>query len=104
MSLVMKQGDRYPSFETVLHSSIDFNLADAVAVTFVWRPKGGVTRHEGEMVVVDAPAKRVRFNWTSEATASVGTFEAQIEIEFAGGRMMTIPNAGFYEFSVAPTI
>jgi hypothetical protein len=102
---MIKQGDRYPSFLATITSSVAFDLSLATGVKFVWRLAGTPpgARNEGVMTVVDPVAKTVRYDWGAADTLVAGTYQAEIEVTFPVGLVMTFPNVGFIPFVINQT-
>lgn len=99
----IKRTNRLPSLKITLASTVDFDLATATGVKFVYRAQGRNTRTELVATTIDAPNKVIRVDWGSGDVATIGTYEYQVEVTFSGG-VMTFPSVGFKLFQVVPTL
>lgn len=105
MSLLFsfKKGAQLPLIELTLTSSVSYDLADASAVNFVYRPKGGTGRTVVALQVTDAPNKKVSLALESTDVDDLGTYECHVEVTI-GGKLMMFPQTGFDSFKITDTL
>jgi len=94
----MKQNDLEPSVRRRLVSKETGNPISLVGATakFLMANSYG-TLKVNAAAVIESPATAgiVRYDWTSGDTSEAGTFEAEFQITFPGGRNYSMPNDGY---------
>jgi hypothetical protein len=109
MAFPIKQNDLEPPFEVVLvenegeQTEAPVDLTDATGVKFLMREKGdtGVAKVNAAATVVGDPLDgRVRYEWISGDTDTVGEFDAEIQVMFPSSRPATWPNNRFWDIQV----
>jgi hypothetical protein len=98
-----KRGARLPSRTMTLKSKATFDLATASSVKLVYRKVGVVERNEIVASSIDAPNKRVTFDFGTLDTDELAQYQWHVEAVFSGKRW-DFPEGGFYTFSVVETI
>lgn len=101
----IKQNDRLPYIEATLSDS-GGNLTTLAGTTvyFVMKnAKTGAVAVRGLCVIVDATAKKVRYEWAVGDTAVAGVYRAEFEVNFAG-RPWTFPQPGYLIVNVIPDL
>lgn len=90
----IKQGDTRPRVETNLANA---DLANAAGVWFQMRLKTrrGMPRPKpirGLATVVDVATGLVRYNWTAIDTEVPGLYDAEWQVTYLDGSVLTFPN------------
>lgn len=103
----IKKGDTLPRIESTLKYSTGaaVNLTGASQVQFIYKHKqqSQVTIKTG--TIVDAAQGKVAYSWIAGDTATTGDYQAEWQITFSGGGILTIPNDGtFIEFRIVPSL
>ena len=111
MAFTIKQNDTKPDFVVALRDDIGepgeapIDLTTATDVVFNMRIEGGaVTISRAAVTVSDAANGEVTYEWDPADTDTVGTYEAEVEIEWPGGGVETVPNDGYFEIKVTDDI
>lgn len=100
----VKKGALLPSQVWTLTSSVAFDLSAATSVKFVYRLRDGdLERTEADIAIVDAAAKSVRLDLTTDMVAAEGVYQCHVEIVLGGNRLI-IPHVGLDTFVVTETI
>lgn len=103
MTYILKNGDRYPALTAVLSDQSGvINLSTASKVKFIM--KTGATTVEGECSVVGATEGKVEYPWGSSDTTTNGTYEAEFKIEWAGGKIESVPSAEYDSIQILPSL
>jgi hypothetical protein len=94
MSLNFTQGDTAPDVTAVLHAEDDplspTDLSTATAVRFQMRlPEGKRYKVDAAATIDDAVAGKVSYAWGANDLSQPGTYEAQWEITWTGGKVQT---------------
>lgn len=103
----IKKGDTLPRIESTLKYSTGaaVNLTGASQVQFTYKHKqqSEVTIKTG--TIIDATLGKVAYSWQPGDTAIIGDYQAEWQITFSGGGILTIPNDGtFIEFRIVPSL
>lgn len=106
MAFVIKQGDTSPDFVADLKNpdKSAVVLTGATVKFHMRSSRRGSTPLVGNASIVDAFIGRVKYEWTSSDTASVGDYEVEFEVTFADGKVETYPNDGYLEVSISEEI
>ena len=89
----IKTGDTSPSLKYQLLPTIDLTGA---TVVFNMRSGGSVIISRAPAVIVGSPVSGVvAYDWIAGNTATVGTYEAEFEVTYAGGAVETYPNSSY---------
>ena len=106
MAFYIKQNDTSPNLRAILKDGdeVAINLTDAT-INFHMRTVGG------ETAVVDAAASIVsaengilQYLWDAADTATVGSYQAEFEVTFAGGKIETFPHNGYIRVEITDDI
>lgn len=98
----IKQDDRLPEISSILKDAEDaiINLSGA-SVKFIMTNKlTGEKKIDADAEVVSAVAGSVKYAWIEGDTDESGAYRAEWEIEFADGRLMTVPNRTYLNVKV----
>lgn len=58
----------------------------------------------GNVTVTDASNGIVKYEWTSSDTSEKGYYEAEVEVEYSGGKKETFPNTEYIDVEVQPDL
>lgn len=97
-------GDTLPHLSAVLtQAGAPIDLTGCV-VRFEMRPFDGGDTLGGECVVDSATAGRVRYEWQTVDTATIGSYLGQFHITYGNGDTLTVPTTGVVSVAVGPRI
>ena len=99
--LSLRQGDRLPSFATVIQDQYGVALDISNARCFLTLrplnvPNNGLLLDRVELTVEDAVNGFVSYDWQAGQTlgASPGVYDVMIEVEYLTGNKLTVPSDG----------
>lgn len=95
---LMKQNDLEPSVRRRLISKETkqpISLAGATAKFLMADMYGNLKVNADAVIESPYAAGIVRYDWKAGDTDAPGTFEAEFQITFTGGRIYTMPNDGY---------
>jgi hypothetical protein len=100
--LTIRQGDTTPAFtQTITDQNGNAVNLTSATVTFVMRQLSSSTPTvNAAMVITDATAGQVQYNWSTVDTATPGVYMAEIHCVLSGGGSYTYPNEGYLEIEV----
>lgn len=98
LQFLMKRGDTAPSLRATLRNP-DGTAVDLTGATvrFLMRDRTSGTVRVGSAAIVTAASGIVQYDWQSADTATAGTYDAEFEATFPGGKIETFPNNGFFQ-------
>lgn len=98
----LKANDRLPSIQATLATAEQpVNLTTATGVTFIMRSRsGGPVKVNAPAVIVDAAAGLVRYDWEATDTNTPGSYEAEWEVIWSGGKAQTFPTLTYHTVDV----
>jgi hypothetical protein len=98
----IKQGDTLPPLTAVLRDAAG-NVVDLTgcAVRFIAGSQGREPILDKAALVADAEGGIVEVPWAIGDTETAGTYEAEIEVTFGNGDVLTFPNTTRLTFQVA---
>lgn len=106
MAFYIKQNDTSPNLRAILKDGdeVAVNLTDAT-INFHMRTIGGTTAVvDASASIVDAVNGIVQYVWDAADTATVGSYQAEFEVTFAGGAIETFPNNGYIRVEITDDI
>ena len=106
MAFYIKQNDTRPIISATLIDG-DGSIAnlDGASVVFKMRKVGAtVSTVDAAATIADAENGKVTYAWTALNTATVGDYEAEFEVTYAGGGIQTFPNNGYIEIEIVDDI
>lgn len=95
VDFTIKMDDQLPEIQAVLKDDNDspVNLTGISGIRFIMTDKAtGAIKVDAPATVVTAAAGLVKYSWEQEDTDTVGTYNAEWEVEFADGRLESFPN------------
>lgn len=106
MAFFIKQNDTSPALQVTLKdangSAIDLS---ASTVRFHMREIGATTaKVDASATVADADNGIVYYSWSAADTDTMGSFEAEFEVTFAGGEVESFPNNRFIQVEITDDI
>lgn len=112
MAFTIKQNDTRPFFVVALKddygeaTEAPVNLTTASTAVFNMRAHAGtavkVNRAGG--TITNAATGEVTYKWEATDTDTVGTFDAEIEIGWADGKVETFPSDSYWVVSIVDDI
>jgi len=106
MAFYIKQNDTSPNLRAILKDGdeVAINLTDAT-INFHMRTVGGETAVvDASASIVSAENGIVQYIWDAADTATVGSYQAEFEVTFAGGAVETFPNNGYIRVEITDDI
>jgi hypothetical protein len=97
----LKRYDRLPSIQ----ASLTYPGATAVDLTgatvkFIMKLPAGAVKVNAVAVVVTPASGIVRYDWLAIDTDVAGTYDAEWEVTFTGGKKQTFPTDGYLSVNV----
>lgn len=101
MSFYIKRNDTAPPLEAQLIDAEGnaINL-DMCGVRFIMRDGFGRMNVNRPATIVDATQGLVRVDWQEGDTSVAGVMKCEFEITFTDGRIMTVPNDGYFLINI----
>lgn len=98
----IKANDRLPSIQATLSSAgAPIDLTTATSVKFIMRPiAGGATKVNTAATIVTPTSGVVRYDWLAIDTNTAGSFQAEWEITWTGGKKQTVPTTSYHTVDV----
>ncbi len=102
---VIKQNDTLPTLEAQLIDAYGnpVNL-DLCAVTFRMKHGFGQKELERPATITDVENGKVRIEWQEGDTDTPGTYKAEFEVNMPDGKVITVPNDGYFIISIVPEL
>jgi hypothetical protein len=101
----IKRGDTLPALARTLGDASGAVDLTGASVRFIMRAANR------DVVVVDFPAQivsavegKVSYAWRPEDTAVAGSYDAEFEVTFGDGNILTFPNGGNIRISIVPDL
>lgn len=98
----IKAFDRLPSIQATFSSAgAPVDLTAATAVKFIMRPtSGGATKVNAAATIVTPTGGVVRYDWLAADTNTPGSFQAEWEVTWTGGKKQTFPTTTYHTVDV----
>jgi len=106
MTFYIKQNDTSPALLATLQDAdgIAVNITGA-AIRFHMRQIGSTAVDvDAAAVIVTALDGLVRYDWQAADTATIGSYQAEIEVTYADGTIETFPNDGYIRVEIIKDI
>jgi hypothetical protein len=107
MAFYIKQNDTSPSLRAVLKDGDDIAIdLTGATVRFHMREIGGNNAAVDADAQIVAPSASgiVQYDWDNGDTATIGSYQAEFEVTFAGGAIETFPNSGYIRVEITDDI
>lgn len=106
MTFYIKQNDTRPIMSaTLIDGDGSVVNLDGASVAFKMRAVGGSTaKVDASATVADATNGKVTFTFSASNTDTVGEYEGEFQVTFAGGGIQTYPNNKYIEIEVVDDI
>jgi hypothetical protein len=106
MTFYIKQNDTRPIITANL---VDGNGAavnlDGASVAFKMRKVGATAATvDSSATITDATTGKVTYTWIASNTSTVGSYEGEFEVTYAGGGIQTFPNSRYIEIEIVDDI
>lgn len=106
MAFFIKQNDTRPIISATL---IDGNGStvnlDGATVSFKMRKVGASsTTVNASATIADAVKGKVTYTWQTSDTSTVGEYEGEFQVTYAGGGVQTFPNNKYIEIEITDDI
>jgi len=94
----IKANDRLPSIQATLSA----DLTTATSVKFIMKSTGpgGAIKVNASATIVSAASGVVRYDWLAIDTATPGSYLAEWEVLWAGGKKQSFPTLTFHSIDV----
>lgn len=105
--LNLKQHDTKPLVEAQLkyQSGQSFKLSNVQSIYFIMRSStDNALKFNSKAEVVDAQDGRVRYVWSATDTNKAGDFNAEFQITFDDGSVLTAPSSNYIEITIEPRL
>lgn len=100
----IKSHDQLPSIQATLNSGgAMVDLTSATSVAFIMRQIGGpqtIKVNSPATVVLPATSGVVRYDWASSDTDAPGSYQAEWQVTWAGGKKQTFPTLAYITVDV----
>ncbi len=102
----IKQGDTSKVLERTLKNADGsvINLSGADVVFTMRKGSRTATISEVACTIADAPNGVVEYDWQTGDTDEAGVYDAEFEVTFSGGEIITVPNDGHMKVTITPEL
>ncbi len=98
---VIKQNDTLPNLEAQLFDGEGNPLnLDLCGVHFHMSSFGGKIKINRPASITDLEQGRVKVEWQEGETSNAGTYKCEFEINMPDGKIITVPNDGYFLISI----
>lgn len=106
MTFFIKQNDTRPIISATLIDGDGSNVnLDGATVKFIMRKVGATSATtDASATIADATKGKVTYSWSASDTATVGSYEGEFEVTFAGGGVQTFPNNRYIDIEITDDI
>lgn len=107
MAFYIKQNDTSPSLRAQLKDGDDIPVdLTGATIRFHMRAIGGATAAVDASAQIITPdiSGIVQYDWDNGDTATIGSYQAEFEVTFAGGAVETFPNSGYIRVEIIDDI
>ena len=101
----LKANDTQPDFTVQLlqaGAAFDMSALSGVACTFTMTAvAGGAAKvNKAAMTIDDAANGQISYSWAAADTDTDGTYEAEVEVTWTGGNILTFPTDGYFDIDI----
>lgn len=106
MAFFIKQNDTAPILQADLKDASNTAIdVTGATIAFKMRPVSSTTATiDRAATIVDAEAGSVKYEWVTGDTATAGSYFAEFQVTFAGGRIETFPNGDYIQITILDDI
>ena len=106
MAFFIKQNDTSPILQANLkdgnNAAVDVSGA---SIAFKMRPvSSSVATVNSAAAIIDGPAGSVKYEWQGSDTATAGSYFAEFQVTFSGGKIETFPNGDYIQITILDDI
>jgi len=104
--MTYKQGDTYPTLRATLTDAAGaaVDLTDATVVLRMVNSAGINVIDDAAVLITNATAGEVEYQWTELDTATPGVFRAEFHAEIFGGGLVSFPNDSYIIIEILPAL
>jgi len=101
----IKQNDTLPNLEAQLfdYDDVPINL-ELCGVHFHMMDKKLVIKINRLVTIDDMEQGKVKVEWQEGDTKETGTFKCEFEVNMPDGKIITVPNDGYFLISIVPEL
>jgi len=106
MTFYIKQNDTRPILSATLVNS-DGSVPDLTGSTVVFKMRKlgeSSAKVDAAAAITGATTGDVQYTWIGANTDTVGSYEGEIQVTFAGGGVQTYPNSKYIEIEIVDDI
>ncbi len=95
IEFTIKQNDTSEALNAILNDSVStaFSLFGCTVVFNMRSRSTGVVKiNRASVTIVNAATRSVKYDWVTGDTSISGEFEAEFEVTFTDGKILTFPN------------
>lgn len=98
---VIKQNDTLPNLEAQLMDceGNPINL-DLCGVDFHMKALDGEIKVDRPVTIIDVENGKIKVEWQEGDTDTTGTFKCEFEVNMPDGKILTVPNGGYFLISI----
>jgi hypothetical protein len=106
MAFFIKQNDTSPALQATLKDGADAVVSlVGCSVRFHMRPVGStIVKIDAAATVSDAEGGVVYYSWIASDTDTIGSYECEFEVTYAGGEIESFPNNRFIDVEITDDI
>ena len=106
MAFFIKQNDTAPILQASLKDANDQIITlTGATVQFKMRAVSSTTALiNSSATIVDADSGSVKYEWVANDTQTAGSYFAEFQVTFAGGRIETFPNGEYIQITILDDI
>jgi len=106
MAFFIKQNDTAPILQANLKDANDVAVdVTGASIAFKMRPVSSTTATiNTAAAIIDGEAGSVKYEWVGSDTATAGSYFAEFQVTFAGGRIETFPNGDYIQITILDDI
>ena len=106
MAFFIKQNDTSPILQANLKDGNDAAVdVSGATIAFKMRPVSSTTATiDSAATIIDGTSGSVKYEWQSSDTATAGSYFAEFQVTFSGGKIETFPNGDYIQITILDDI